>query len=95
MVATATKVLRNFGYLIPPTRGDGSVGDLGEAIRRPGPTSLMTIHVVSVLRFAAEAHRARGEMEAAALCEETAKFGYIITTGFENDVSAIDEPLPT
>ena len=55
----------------------------------------MTIHVVSVLRFAAEAHRARGEMEAAALCEETAKFGYIITTGFENDVSAIDEPLPT
>jgi len=95
VVLTAAKILRNFGFF-PQLLPDGSVGDVRETIRHSGPTSLLSIHVVSTLKFASEAYKAtEGRDELAAQYWEAANFAYMISTGFENDLSAIDEPLPT
>jgi tetratricopeptide (TPR) repeat protein len=90
VVAYALRVLRDFGFPAK-TSADGAPVGIMEALRRPGDASLMTIHVVSALKFAGEAYQAMGQQRQADEFLQAARFGYLLMTGFENDLSAIDE----
>ena len=86
VIACALKVLRNFGFFVPEESGD-----VREIFAQKDAVSLMTIHVVCVLKFAADAHRALGAPALGDQFEEAARFGYKILTGFENDLTGLDE----
>jgi hypothetical protein len=55
-----------------------------------GGASLMTIHVVTALKSASEAYKALGRDGLAAECEEAARFGYKMVTGFDNELGVLD-----
>lgn len=78
VVTSATRVLRNFGYEIRDDEGSRSV--FGEGREMP---SVLTVHAVTALRAAAEAHRSMANKDMAARCEESAKLAYMLVTGFE------------
>ena len=83
VVATAMKLLRNFGFVV---RGDDP-RTIFENVDYP---FLMTIHVVTAMKFAADAYKAMGQPELAVRCAEAATFGYSLITGFENDASKLE-----
>lgn len=87
VVASAERVLRNFGYQI---RGDveGSRSVFGE---RRDMAPVLTIHVVTALRDAGEAHRAMGDKAMVDRCEEAARLAYVLVTGFEDDLGLLTE----
>lgn len=85
VVATATRVLRNFGFEV---KDEDDVADLFREPRdRP---TVLTIHAVTTLRDTASAHVSMGMKGVGSRIEETAKFGYMLLTGFENDLSLMD-----
>lgn len=86
VVASATRVLRNFGYEI---RNDEVESRSVFGAGREMP-SVLTIHVVTALRDAAEAYRLMGNNDMAARCKEAAKVGYMMVTGLEEDSSVLD-----
>lgn len=86
VVATAHRVLRNFGFEM-----EGGEEDVGSIFgRRRERPSVLTIHVVTSLRDAASAHRSMGRKDMASQFEEVARFGYMMLTGFETDLSLLD-----
>ncbi len=87
MIASALKLIRNFGFVL--SLDDGASLDVTDIFKTAGETSLMTIHVVRALKFASDAYRALGNLEMASNFEEGAKFGFMIITGFENSVDGI------
>jgi hypothetical protein len=89
VVKYALKVLRNFGFRVPDE--GGSVWDPREMYTTSGNASLMTVHVVAALRNLAEAYKALGHDEMAGKCIEAAEFGYLMVTGFENDLKILDK----
>lgn len=98
VVRHAYSLLRNFGYhaaAVEESASDGTFPDPREMWNRAETPSVMTIHVVTALRDAAESHRALGQEEQAARCEEAARFGYRMITGFEDDVTQLDEKKDT
>lgn len=60
---------------------------------REHENGLMTGHVVKALTFAADAYRALGKKKMAEECEEAAKLGYVMITGFENDPTVLAETI--
>ncbi|KAK3309870.1 uncharacterized protein B0T15DRAFT_16507 [Chaetomium strumarium] len=89
VVKYALKVLRNFGFRVPD---DGSaVWDPRDMYTKSGNASLMTVHVVAALRNLAEAYKALGYDEMAGKCIEAAEFGYLMVTGFQNDLATLDK----
>lgn len=101
VVSHTKKLLRSFGFFLPSTsaekNGNGGVGDEEGDIDVKGmydrghENSLMTIHVVTALKFAADAYRALGKNKVADECDEAAKLGYSMMTGFENDPAVLTE----
>ena len=83
------KLLRNFGFAAPDDDPERD-WDPAAIYTQSGDATLMTIHVVTALRAAAEAYTALGRPEMATRCVDAAKFGYTIISGFENDLSALD-----
>ena len=101
VVKYAIKTLRNFGYVgsVPSSSSSSSQEDGCEEVDwdprelwniKAGKTSFMTIHVTTALRRMADAYRALGKEEMAGRCMEAANFGYMLVTGFENDVGVLD-----
>lgn len=88
VVRYVLKLLREFGFRVPVDEGEDWVPK--EMYTGSGEASLMTIHVVTALRAAAEAYRALGRGEMADKCEEAGKFGYSMIVGFETDLSVLD-----
>jgi tetratricopeptide (TPR) repeat protein len=88
VVRHALRLLREFGFRVSVDEGEDWVPR--EIYTGSGEASLMTIHVVTALRAAAEAYRALGSGEMAERCEEAGRFGYCIIAGFENDLSVLD-----
>jgi len=89
VIRYAKKVLRNFGFRVPEE--DGGEWDPREIYSKSGNATLMTVHVVAALRRMAEAYEGLGQKEMAKRCIEAAKFGYMMVTGFENDLSNLDK----
>ncbi|KAK4240436.1 hypothetical protein C8A03DRAFT_31461 [Achaetomium macrosporum] len=88
VVKYALKVLRNFGFWVPD---ENSVWDPREIYTRSGNASLMTVHVVAALRNLADAYKALGHDEMAEKCIEAAELGYMMVTGFKNDLATLDK----
>jgi len=89
VVRYALKLLREFGFRAPVDEGvEWEPREMysGEG----GRWSLMTIHVVLALRSAAEGYRALGRGDMAGKCEDAARFGYMMVTGFENDLAVLN-----
>lgn len=85
IISTAMRVLRNFGF------GYKDEKDIGSMFReRRDMPSVLTIHVLTSLRDAAQAYTSMGKKEVASQLEEAARHGYITMTGFENDLSLIN-----
>jgi hypothetical protein len=80
------KVLRNFGFKVPD---ESEVWDPREIFAHSGNATLMTVHVVTALRRLAEAYQALGHKEMADRCTEAAEFGYMVVTGFKNDMATL------
>ncbi|KAL2021602.1 hypothetical protein VTK56DRAFT_6955 [Thermocarpiscus australiensis] len=89
VVKYAMKVLRNFGFKVPEE--EGAPWDPREIYTCSGENTLMTVHVVAALRRLAEAYDALGQKEMAGRCVEAAELGYVMVTGFENDLSTLDQ----
>lgn len=85
VVASASRVLRNFGYEMGVDEGSRSVFGEGRKM-----ASVLTIHVVTALRDAAEAYRSMANKSMAARCEEDAEFACVLVTGFEDDLSLLN-----
>lgn len=85
VVAAAMRVLRNFGF---ETTNEDDVADLFR--QRHGRPSVLTIHAITSLRDAASAHVTMGRKAVGIRFEETARLGYMLLTGFENDLSLLD-----
>ncbi len=75
VVACSMKVLRSFGFAVCAS---GDVKDIFS--QQPDAMALMTIHVVTVLKDAAESHRALGRADLGDQFAEAARFGYKIIT---------------
>jgi dihydropteroate synthase len=88
VVKYATKVLRNFGFRVPEE--EDAVWDAREMYANSGGATLMTVHVVAALRRLAEAYKALGKKEMSEQCVEAAEFGYLLVTGFKNDLKTLD-----
>lgn len=88
VIKYAIKVLRNFGFRVPEE--EGAEWDPREVFTKSGDATLMAIHVVAALRRLAEAYEALGKKEMADRCVEAAQFGYMVVTGFENDLKTLD-----
>jgi hypothetical protein len=86
VVRYAMKVLRNFGFKVPD---ESEVWDPREIFAHSGNATLMTVHVVTALRRLAEAYQALGHKEMADRCTEAAEFGYMVVTGFKNDMATL------
>ncbi|KAL2264246.1 hypothetical protein VTK26DRAFT_9022 [Humicola hyalothermophila] len=84
----AKKVLRNFGFKVPEE--DGAEWDPRGIYTGSGSATLMSVHVVAALRRLAEANEALGQKEMAERCLEAAEFGYMMVTGFKNDLKNLD-----
>lgn len=80
VVATVLRAMRNFGFQVRDGEDVGNV--FHERLDMP---SLLTIHLITVLRDAANAHASMGSKDVASRFEEAAKFGYMLLTGFENE----------
>ncbi|KAL2137279.1 hypothetical protein VTI74DRAFT_5010 [Chaetomium olivicolor] len=89
VVKYAMKVLRNFGFKVPAD--ESSVWDPREIYTNSGNATLMTVHVVAALRCLAETYTALGHKEMADRCIEAADFGYMVVTGFKNDLTTLDK----
>jgi hypothetical protein len=87
MVRYALKVLRNFGFKVPD---ESETWDPREIFANSGDATLMTVHVVAALRRLAEAYEALGHKEMSGRCVEAAEFGYMLVTGFKNDLTTLD-----
>ncbi|KAK4098603.1 hypothetical protein N658DRAFT_488317 [Parathielavia hyrcaniae] len=87
VVKYALKVLRNFGFKVPD---ESEMWDPREMYTNSGNGTLMTVHVVAALRRLAESYGALGHKEMAARCIEAAEFGYLMVTGFKNDLRTLD-----
>lgn len=94
VVRYALRLLREFGFLAVPSADGGEDEDAGweptEIYGGEGGHSLMTVHVVTALKSASEAYRALGRRELAAKCDEAAKLGLTMVTGFDNDLGILD-----
>lgn len=90
VVRFGRKLLRNFGFPVPDEE-DGAEWDPRRLYTGEEMTPLMTIHVVRALRTLDEAYRALGQAELASRCDEAARFGYMLITGYESDVAKLDE----
>ncbi|KXX79429.1 SET and MYND domain-containing protein 4 [Madurella mycetomatis] len=88
VIKYALKVLRNFGFRVPEE--ECAAWDPREIYASSGDATLMTVHVVASLRRLAEAYEALGQKEMAERCLEAAEFGYMLVTGFKNDLSMLD-----
>lgn len=88
VIKYGTRVLRNFGFKVPLE--EGAEWDPTAMYAGSGDASLMTIHVVASLRRLAQAYEATGRADMAKKCTEAAKFGYMMVTGFENDMTGMD-----
>lgn len=88
VVKYGLKVIRNFGFRVP--RDEEADWDPREMYTSSGDATLMTVHVVSALRRLAEAYEALGRKEMAERCVAAAEFGYMLVTGFKNDISNLD-----
>lgn len=85
VVATALRVLRNFGVALKEER------DASDLFRKQQdmPT-VLTIHAVTSLRDAAHACSSMGRKEDAQRFQEAAKRGYMMLTGFEDDLNLLE-----
>jgi hypothetical protein len=88
VVKYSMKVLRNFGFTVPD---ESEVWDPRGIFTGSGNATLMTVHVVASLRRLAEAYTALGHKEMAERAVEAAEFGYMLITGFKNDLSTLDK----
>ncbi|KAH6650507.1 hypothetical protein F5144DRAFT_480270 [Chaetomium tenue] len=88
VVKYTMKVLRNFGFTVPD---ESEVWDPRDIFTKSGNGTLMTVHIVATLRTLAEAYEALGHKEMAERCVEAAKFGYLLVTGSENDLTTLDK----
>ncbi|KAK4129149.1 hypothetical protein N657DRAFT_586828 [Parathielavia appendiculata] len=88
VVKYALKVIRNFGFKVPD---ESELWDPREMYTNSGNGTLMTVHVVAALRRLAEAYEALGHKEMAERCIEAAEFGYLLVTGFKNDLTTLDK----
>ena len=88
VVKYAKKVLRNFGFKVPEE--EGAEWDPREIYTISEPATLMSAHVVTALRRLVEAYEALGQKDMAERCIEAAEFGYMIVTGFKNDLKLLD-----
>lgn len=85
VVATALRVLRNFGFALKDER------DAGDLFReQQDMPNVLTIHVVTCLRDAAHAYSSMGRKEDAQGFQQAAKRGYMMLTGFEDDLSLLE-----
>lgn len=92
VVKYGTGALRNFGFQLPVE--EGAVWDPRTIYSETGENqTMMSIHVVSALRKLAEGYEALGNKEMAARCIESAEFGYMLVTGFENDLNGMDPDI--
>jgi len=82
------RVLRNFGFKVP-LEVDADWDPVG-MWATSGDASLMTIHVVASLRRLAQAYEETGRVDMAKKCTEASEFGYMMVTGFENDLTGMD-----
>ncbi|KAK0730198.1 hypothetical protein B0H67DRAFT_503450 [Lasiosphaeris hirsuta] len=88
VVRYGIKVLRNFGFKTPADESES--WNPMDIYTESGNASLMTIHVVAALRRLAEAYEALGHKDMAKRSLEAAEFGYMLVTGFKNDLSGMD-----
>jgi hypothetical protein len=88
VVKYAMKVLRNFGFKVPD---ESEVWDPRDIFTKSGDGTLMTVHIVATLRTLAETYEALGHKEMAERCVEAAKFGYMLVTGSENELTTLDK----
>ncbi|KAH8882509.1 hypothetical protein GQ53DRAFT_812008 [Thozetella sp. PMI_491] len=84
-----TRVVRNFGFYAPDDGGEAD-WDPMKIYASSSNAALMTIHVVTALRYIADAYAATGREDMAKRCVEAAEFGYAIITGYKNDLSVLD-----
>ena len=86
------KVVRNLGFRVPADDAAVLEGkwDPRDIYSRSGTAALMTIHVVTALRKMAEVYEALGQAEMARKCVEAAEFGYMLVTGFHNDLAMLN-----
>ncbi|KAK4193215.1 hypothetical protein QBC35DRAFT_519407 [Podospora australis] len=89
MARAGRQVLRNFGFAVPADE-NAEWNPLDIFLVATDHATLMTIHVVTALRRLAEAYGNLGKKDLAAKCIEAAEFGYMLVTGFKNDLSALD-----
>lgn len=85
VVATVLKAMRNFGFHV--REGEDVAQAFNEQRDMP---SILTIHLITLLREAANAHASMGSADIASRFVEAAKSGYMMLTGFENDLSLLD-----
>ncbi|KAK4451416.1 SET and MYND domain-containing protein 4 [Podospora aff. communis PSN243] len=83
------RVLRNFGFEAPLE--EGVEWDPRKMWSGSSRHSLMTIHVVAALRRLSQASKELKMKEMAERYEEAARIGYMMVTGFENELSGITE----
>jgi len=88
VVKYSMKVLRNFGFKVPD---ESETWDPREIYTNSGDATLMTVHVVAALRRLAVAYTALGHKEMAERSTEAAEFGYMLVTGFKNDLTTLDK----
>lgn len=88
VVKYGCRVLRNFGFNVPLE--EGAEWDPREIYTTSGDASLMTIHVCAALRRLQQAYENLGKKEMAERCAEAAQFGYLMVTGFDNDMTGLD-----
>lgn len=88
VVRYALRLLREFGFQAPADEAED--WEPRRMYDGKGGASLMTIHVVTALKYAAEAYRYLGREDMAVRCEEAGRFGYKMVTGFDNDLAVLD-----
>jgi hypothetical protein len=88
VVRYALQLLREFGF--PAPADEGAEWEPRDIYNGIGGASLMTIHVVTALKYAAEAYEALGRADLAVRCEEAGRLGYKMVTGFDNDLGVLD-----
>jgi hypothetical protein len=98
VVEYSKKLLRNFGFFLPlrsVTDGSSGEGDVDvKGVFDPAhDKSLMTTHVVTALKFAADAYRVLGRTRMADEWEKAARLGFLMMTGFENDPAVLTEAV--
>lgn len=84
VVATASRVLRNFGF---KTEDEDVLACLRGGREMP---SVLTIHVVTALRDAAHAYASLGKTDESSQFEDVARRAYMLLTGFEDDLSLLE-----